>query len=126
MPITESLLHRKWIKEEVVNEAIVQKRKKQKLYYDNHAQQLGKLDINKAVMFRKSLDAWEFGTVMDNVNDRSYLIKDSQGKFFRSNRKLFTKCNVDVECKYLDCDEDEDNDVDYVEDNGNREIRQTV
>lgn len=121
MPISESLLHRKWIKEEVVNEAIVQKRKTQQAYFDMHAKELGKLEINQPVMFRKSLDAWEYGTVMDNVNDRSYLIKDSQGKFFRRNRKLITKCNADLQCKYLDFEDDEE----YEEDNESREIHET-
>lgn len=119
MPISESLLHRKWIKEEVVKEAIVEKRKKQKLYYDNHSKELGKLEVNQSVMFRKSLDAWEYGIVMDNVNNRSYLIKDSQGKFFRRNRKLITKCKEGVECRYLDYDGVDDEET--VEDNGRRE-----
>lgn len=108
MPISESLLHRNWIEEDKVNDSIVEKRRKQKIYFDMHSKELGKLSKNQPVMFRKSLDSWEYGIVVDNVNNRSYLVKNRQGKFYRRNRKLITECKEKEECLENDYDFDDE------------------
>lgn len=91
MWVTGSALSRRRIEEKEVTRALTDKRTKQKEYYDKGAKPLSKLTIGDKVMFRKRLDAWEYGCVVKIVSDRSYIVQDSDRNYFRRNRKLIRK-----------------------------------
>lgn len=89
--VSESVLSRMVIPEVEVSKKILEKRERQKIYYDASAKELVVLSIGDSVIFRKSVDDWEYGVVVNRVNDRSYIIKTVNGRHFRRNRRLIRR-----------------------------------
>lgn len=93
-PVSESALVRRVIPEEMVVKRLVERRVKQKLQFDCSAKELVGLKKVDSVIFRKNVNEWELGMVVDRVNERSYIVKTSYGKHFRRNRRLIRpSCN---------------------------------
>lgn len=91
LPVTESLLHRNKIDEQIVQQKITKKKDKQKFYYDKNAKALSTLGIGDSVIFRKDGNKWTYGTIVGTVNDKSYIIKDQFDNHFRRNRRFIAK-----------------------------------
>lgn len=91
MPISSSLLHRNHIDEKFVQTKFKEKRQKQKYYYDRSAKSLPVLELGDRVIFKKNSKEWYYGTIVDHVNNRSYIIKDSFDNYFRRNRRFIAK-----------------------------------
>ncbi|XP_055591841.1 uncharacterized protein K02A2.6-like isoform X1 [Uranotaenia lowii] len=91
LPIAPDLLIRNCIDEKEVQKKRKQKRANQKLYYDRSAKHLPPLNIGEKVIFRKNAKEWHYGIVYRIVNERSYVIKDYIGNFFRRNRRFIAK-----------------------------------
>ncbi|XP_058817373.1 uncharacterized protein K02A2.6-like [Topomyia yanbarensis] len=91
LPIEESLLKRNTLDENDVQQKILKKRAIQKGYYDRNAKQLPVLKPGERVLFRKNAREWHYGSVVRDVNGRSYVIRDTFGNHFRRNRKFMTR-----------------------------------
>lgn len=75
MPISDSLLRRNNVSEETVQNKIKEKKEKQKYYYDRNAKALPVLNMGDLVIFKKNGNEWNYGTIVGNVNNRSYIIR---------------------------------------------------
>ena len=91
MPISNSLLHRSNLSEETVQNKIKEKKEKQKYYYDRNAKALPILNFGDLVIFKKNGKEWNYGTIVGNVNGRSYIIRDNLENYFRRNRRFIAK-----------------------------------
>lgn len=91
LPVSDSLLIRKNLTEKEIQEKIRTKREVQKYYYDRNAKSLPVLDIGDSVIFKKSGNEWNYGMIVGNVNNRSYVIRDSFRNCFRRNRRFIAK-----------------------------------
>lgn len=91
LPVLNSSLMRNTVSESDVQEKIKEKREKQKYYYDRNARAMSVLSVGDLVIFKKTGKDWHHGTIMGNVNDRSYIIQDSFGNYYRRNRRFIAK-----------------------------------
>lgn len=91
MPVSEQLLIRNVLSEEIVQEKMNNKKERQKYYYDRCAKSLPSLQVGDLVIFKKNGKEWHYGTIVGIVNDRSYIIGDSFDNHFRRNRRLIAK-----------------------------------
>lgn len=91
LPIVDALLHRNKLDENVVQDKFEEKREKQKYYYDRNAKALPELNIGDQVIFKKNSKEWYYGTVKENVNGRSYIVRDNFNNYFRRNRRFISK-----------------------------------
>lgn len=91
IPVSEQLLIRNRVSEQIVQQKINNKKEKQKYYYDRGAKSLPSLQVDDLVIFKKNGKEWHYGTIVGIVNDRSYIIKDSFENHFRRNRRLIAK-----------------------------------
>lgn len=107
LPVVESTLMRRQIKEEVISIKIAEKRGKQKEFYDKGAKELELLVKGDRVMFKKDENMWVYGNIEEIGNGRSYVVKDRVGNLYRRNRRLIRKSKVkdsaiiDIETKEL-------------------------
>ncbi|XP_017479869.1 PREDICTED: metabotropic glutamate receptor-like protein R [Rhagoletis zephyria] len=93
--ISEKMLIRNNVKEEINQNKINRKKEQQKYYYDRNAKSLPKLSTGDLVIFKKNGKEWHYGKITGTVNDCSYIIKDSFDNYFRRNRRLIVKTNND-------------------------------
>lgn len=91
LPISSSLLVRKNTSENEIQKIIENKREKQRFYYDRYAKLLSPLNIDDGVIFKKNSKEWNYGTIVADVNGKSYVIRDSFGHHFRRNRRFIAK-----------------------------------
>lgn len=63
------------------------------MYYDLHAKQLPILNENDQIIFKKNGKEWHYGKVARRVSDRSYIVVDNIGNFYRRNRRHIAKAN---------------------------------
>lgn len=68
---------------------IKKKYSNQKYFYDKNAKDLKKLQVGQTILFQKN-NSWNIGKILEEVNDRSYLLTDTFGSTFRRNR-IFLK-----------------------------------
>ena len=72
------------------HEKILLKRQESKLYYDKQAKEFPKLEIGQHIRMKPlptdNDKHWRFGTCVESVGKRSYLV-DINGKIYRRNRK---------------------------------------
>ncbi len=91
MPVSKALLCRNNLNESQVQQKIKEKRMKQKYYFDRSAKALPLLKVGDLVIFKKNSHEWNYGTIVGNVNDRSYIVKDSFDNHYRRNRRFIAK-----------------------------------
>lgn len=91
MPISDSLLTRNNLGEETVRNKLKEKKEKQKYYYDRNAKALPVLNLGDLIIFKKNGKEWNYGTIVGNVNGRSYIVKDNFENYFRRNRRFIAK-----------------------------------
>lgn len=91
LPVSDSLLVRKNFTEEEIQQKIENKREKQKYYYDRNAKSLPTLGIGDKVIFKKNSKEWNYGTIVGDVNGRSYVVRDNFDYHFRRNRRFIAK-----------------------------------
>lgn len=91
LPVSEQLLVRNDIKEDIIQEQIDKKKEKQKYYYDRNAKSLLQLNVGDLVIFKKNGKEWHYGKIVGLVNDRSYIIKDAFDNHFRRNRRFIAR-----------------------------------
>lgn len=91
LPITGSQLCRGNVSETVVQEKFEKKKERQKYYYDRTARSLPTLNVGDQVIFKKSGREWNYGKIVHNVNDKSYIVIDNFMNYFRRNRRFMSK-----------------------------------
>lgn len=91
LPVSDSLLIKNKLTESEIREKLIQKKEKQKYYYDRNAKSLPVLNVGDLVIFKKNGKEWHYGTIVASFNDRSYIIKDSFNGHFRRNRRFIAK-----------------------------------
>ncbi|XP_055585261.1 uncharacterized protein K02A2.6-like [Uranotaenia lowii] len=91
LPTTAALLTRSNMNEKNIKKIIEYKRQKQKSYYDRSAKSLPVLSCGETVIFKKNSREWHYGQITRNVNNRSYIIQDDNGSYFRRNRRFIKK-----------------------------------
>lgn len=87
-PVHVELLKRKWIPEETLKANVRKNNHLQEYYYNRNAKDMQRLSDGDNVLFWKERNVWEKGIIIRMENDRSYLIRDSEGKVFHRNRKF--------------------------------------
>lgn len=95
LPVSEKMLIRNNVQEEVIQNKFNKNEEKQKYYYDRNAKSLPKLSAGDLVIFKKNGKEWHYGKITGTVNDRSYIIKDSFDNYFRRTRRFIAKTNND-------------------------------
>lgn len=95
LPIDSQLLIRNNITNEEVQEKLKNKQVIQKHYYDRTAKSLPALNIGDRVRFKKTGQEWNYGTVVEDVNGRSWIIVDDFDNKFRRNRRFIVKSRND-------------------------------
>lgn len=89
LPVTENVLERYYIKEDVVRQRIAERRGKQKEYFDKGTKLLEVIKIGDKVNFKRDeKSVFEEGVIIARKGDRTYMIRDRQGKTFVRNRKF--------------------------------------
>lgn len=53
------------------------------------------LNIGDLIIFKKTGKQWHYGKIVGNVNDRSYIVRDSFDNYFRRNRRFIAKTKND-------------------------------
>lgn len=96
LPVSGSLLVRKNFKEQDIQQRIANKKEKQKYYYNRNAKSLPTLAIGDNVIFKKNSKEWNYGTIVGDVNGRSYVIRDNFSSHFRRNRRFIAKTKNNV------------------------------
>lgn len=96
LPTAELLLFRNSIDESEIGERIKKKRKKQKEYFDRNAKTLPELQLGDRIIFKKTDKKWYYGKIVQNINGRSYVIKDNNNNYFRRNRRFIVKSKNSV------------------------------
>lgn len=91
LPVSEQSLVRNSLSESVIREKIVNKKEKQKYYYDRNAKSLQALGLGDLVIFKKNGKEWHYGKIVGIVNDRSYIIKDA---FARTKNEDFSASDL--------------------------------
>lgn len=91
LPMCGSLLVRGNLSEKIIKQKIENKREKQKYYYDRNAKTLSVLNVGDLIIFKKNSREWNYGTIIGNVNGRSYIIRDSFDNHFRRNRRFIAR-----------------------------------
>ena len=91
LPMTEQILHRINIKEDTIETKFEKKKEKQKFYFDRNARNLPVLEIGDRIIFKKTKEEWNYGIIVENINGRSYIIKDNYENYFRRNRRFIVK-----------------------------------
>lgn len=87
IPMAGELLKRQMISEPEVQKKIEKKKLVQKQYYDRQAKPLPLLNIGDRVIFKKNGKEWYYGKIARKRSDRSYIIVDDSGSYFRRNRR---------------------------------------
>lgn len=87
-PVVDKNLLRNNLDESDIQKRIDYKKKYQKFYYDRCSKPLKKLNVGDSVMFKKNSKQWFYGKIVRNINDRSCLLTDNIGNFYRRNRKF--------------------------------------
>lgn len=117
LPIADSLLCRNNVSENSVQEKLQDRKERQKYYYDRNAKELSLLKASDRVIFKKTGKEWNYGTIVENINDRSYIIRDSFDNFFRRNRRFISKTsNTNFNASEMILDDNIKNQVDRNED----------
>lgn len=87
LPMSQELLQPKLVDD--VTDKVKFKRQKAKFYYDRTTKELPELEIGQPVRMRATTDPekkWSYGTCVDNVGKRSYLV-EVNNRQYRRNRK---------------------------------------
>lgn len=93
LPVLDSLLLRNNVNEAEVQKKIENKKERQSYYYNRNAKSLQALYVGDLVIFKKEGKEWHYGSIVEIVNDRSYIIKDSFDNHFRRNRRFIARTN---------------------------------
>lgn len=91
LPISDTLLQRNNISEQVIQSKIEKKKEKQKYYYDRGAKSLPILNIGDKIIFKKNGNEWNYGIITGNINNRSYIVRDNFNNNYRRNRRFIAK-----------------------------------
>lgn len=91
LPIADVLLHRNTISEEIVQGQMEKKRERQRYYFDKGAKELPSRELGDLVIFKKNGKEWNYGTIVGNFNDKSYIVKDHFENHYRRNRRFIAK-----------------------------------
>lgn len=84
-------MHRNNIREQIIQSKIEKKKEEQKYYYDRSAKSLPTLNIGDKIIFKKSGNEWNYGTITGNINNRSYVVQDKFDNNYRRNRRFIAK-----------------------------------
>lgn len=95
-PISKIILNKKNVNENDIIKKIKNKREKQQLYYNKSAKLLSKLYVNDKVLFLKN-NKWHYGIIIKKYNNRSYIVKDSNGNTYRRNRRFMVNTKNEEE-----------------------------
>ncbi|XP_055906731.1 uncharacterized protein K02A2.6-like [Eupeodes corollae] len=87
IPTTTNNLKPHNINSKDVSERIERKKDLQAEYYNRNSKPLSNLNENDKIMFKKDEKDWLYGTISKKVNDRSYIVNDSEDNKFRRNRR---------------------------------------
>ena len=82
---------------------IKEKRMKQANYYNKSSKILKEMKINDEVLFLKD-NRWEEGTIVEVLENRSYLVMDRSGQKYRRNRRHITGSSLKKYETYINYD----------------------
>lgn len=91
LPIAKGLLVHAGFNNKEIRSKLVNKRSKQKYYYDRSSRDVPALNRGEKVLFKKNGKEWHYGEIVRNANERSYVLKDSFGNHFHRNRRFITR-----------------------------------
>lgn len=97
IPTSLQLLKQTIINPNVITNQIIQNRKFQKYYYDRNSKPLKKLENGENIRIRNNNGIWETGKVEKQFNQRSYIVRDSEGKLLRRNRRFLNSSRIQSE-----------------------------
>lgn len=91
IPTTTNNLKPHEVSADDVLERIERKKKLQAEYYNRTSKPLSNLKESDKIMFKKNERDWLHGTIVRKVNERSYIVNDSEDNLFRRNRRHIRK-----------------------------------